>query len=218
MTVKHHRAATVDSPRKTVEREAPFTHKKRLNESKIAYKRLGGGRRVFVEQLRLAVTLALTGCTLIAIETTPPGVIDLPGLSAAAPSLGLLFAMAVGFLWREEEGAIAGLVTGWLADATAGGGMMLSPLLYFLCGYLTGLVGRRRLAHNLPSFVVFSVVGGGVEAVFTVLREMVLGHGLPPFYWTVRGVVPVWLLTVLLSPVVYGVLWLERRMVSGREH
>ncbi len=209
-TGKFHRAATAPPPRKTGDQSAPVSSNIHPNGSKIRYKRLNTGRRMMLEQMRLVGILAVTGCLLLAVETTLPGRIDLPGMGAAAPSLGLLFCMAVGFLWREEEGAVAGLCMGWLADATGGQGMMLLPLLYFLCGYLSGLGGRRRLAHNLPSFVVFAVLGGGAEVVFTVVREMILSRGVPPLIWTLRGAIPVWILTVAASPVVYGILFAVR--------
>ncbi len=211
---KLHRSETVAQPRKTAEENTSDVKKKHPNEYKIRYRRLNTGRRVFIEQLRLILVWVVTGCVLLSIETTPPGMIHLPGLGDAAPSLGLLFTMAVGFLWREEEGAIVGLLCGWLADATGAAGMMLSPLLYFLCGYLAGNIGRRRLAHNMPSFVVFAVLGGGLEAVFTLLREIVRIRSLPPLFWTMRGVIPVWMLTVILSPVVYGILYAERKWLG----
>ncbi len=213
-TGKRHRVATVDLPRTTVDEDTPIGNKNQANGRRIRYKRLNTGRRVLLEQVRLVMVLAITGCLLLAIETTPPGVIHLPGLEAAAPSLGLLFCMAVGFLYREEEGALAGLCAGWLMDAASGSGIMLSPLLGCLCGYMAGWVGQRRLAHNLPSFVVFAVLGGGVEAVFSILRETVICGALPPLSWSLRGLIPVWVLTVLASPVVYGVMWLERYIMN----
>ena len=190
---------------------------------RIRYKAVGSGRRVLTEQIKLVVTLFLTGCMMIALETTVCARIPIPlfGWSSASPALGLLFVMATGFLYGEREGGIAGLVCGWLTDAVSAGssvkGMTVLPLLYFLCGYLSGHIGRRRLAHNLPSFLVLSVVGGGVHCLFLWgLAALELGT-LPPVSWVWRGIAPVWALTAAASAAVYGIMWGERKLLEPKQ-
>ncbi len=199
---------------------------KSQNQRSIRYRSVGSGRRVLFEQLKLILVLFFTGCTLIALETSVCSRIPLPlpipvlEGSCGAPALGLLFSMAVGFLWGEREGGITGLICGWLSDAvsidTAVYGMMVLPLLYFLCGYMCGTVGRRRLAHNLPSFVVFSVVGGGIKCLFAVgLAYLELG-ALPPPVWVLRGLIPAWIWTVIFSVPVYGMLRGEMKLLEPK--
>ena len=174
----------------------------------IRYTAVGTGKPVLVEQIQLAALLLVTGIILIALETTALSRIRIPLFEwqAAAPSLGLLFSMAVGFLHGEREGGITGLICGWLSDSTTGEAMMLFPLLYFLCGYLSGMVGKRSLAHNLPSFGVFAAVGGGLKCLLAVLTAAVQIKALPPATWVWRGLIPSWILTVLFSAVVYGIV------------
>jgi uncharacterized membrane protein len=184
----------------------------------IRYTAVGTGHKVLTEQIKLAVTLTLTGLVLMGLETTALSRIPMPlfGWQAASPALGLLFSMAVGFLHGEREGGVTGLMAGWLADVTMSDGAMLSPLLYFLCGYLSGTVGKRRLAHNLPSFVVFSVIGGGLRCLWAVCLAAVELRGLPPTVWVWTGLVPAWVLTVLFSAAVYGVVWAERWLLKPK--
>jgi uncharacterized membrane protein len=184
----------------------------------IRYTAVGTGHKVLTEQIKLAVTLTLTGLVLIGLETTALSRIRIPlfGWQAASPALGLLFSMAVGFLHGEREGGVTGLFAGWLADVTLSDGMMLYPLLYFLCGYLSGTVGKRRLAHNLPSFMVFSVIGGGLRCLWSVCLAAVKLRGLPPTVWVWTGLVPAWVLTVLFSAAVYGVVWAERWLLKPK--
>ena len=184
----------------------------------IHYTAVGTGRRVLTEQIKLAVTLALTGLVLIGLETTALSRIKLPlfGWQAASPALGLLFSMAVGFLHGEREGGVTGLVAGWLSDVTVGDGVMLYPLLYFLCGYLSGTVGKRRLAHNLPSFMVFSAVGGGLRCLWAVCTAAAELRGLPPTVWVWTGLVPAWVLTVLFSAAVYGIVRAEQWLLKPK--
>ena len=184
----------------------------------IRYTAVGTGHKVLTEQIKLGVTLALTGLVLMGLETTALSHIRIPlfGWQAASPALGLLFSMAVGFLHGEREGGVTGLFAGWLADVTLSDGMMLYPLLYFLCGYLSGTVGKRRLAHNLPSFMVFSVIGGGLRCLWSVSLAAVKLRGLPPTVWVWTGLVPAWVLTVLFSAAVYGVVWAERWLLKPK--
>lgn len=177
--------------------------------SGIRYTSVGtGSRPVLVEQIYLVALLLVTGLVLIGLETTALSRIRIPlfGWQAAAPSLGLLFSMAVGFLHGERVGGVTGLVCGWLSDATMGEGMMLYPLLYFLCGYLSGTVGKRSLAHNLPSFAVFAAVSGGLKCLVSVMTAALELRAIPPAVWVWRGLIPSWALTVLFSVAVYGVV------------
>lgn len=184
----------------------------------IRYTPVSTGRTVLVERVCLVSILLVTGLTLIALETTALSRIRIPlfGWQAAAPSLGLLFSMAVGFLHGEREGGVTGLICGWLSDATMGDGMMLFPLLYFLCGYLSGTVGKRRLAHNLPSFGVFAALGGGLKCLLSVLTATVELKAIPPAVWVWKGLVPSWVLTVLFSAAVYGIVKGEQWLLKPK--
>ncbi len=189
-----------------------------MSRGGIRYTAVGTGRRVLTEQIKLAVTLTLTGLVLIGLETTALSRVRIPlfGWQAASPALGLLFAMAVGFLHGEREGGVTGLAAGWLADVTLSDGAMLSPLLYFLCGYLSGTVGKRRLAHNLPSFMVFSIIGGGLRFLWAVCTAAVRSGGVPPTVWVWTGLVPPWILTVLFSAAVYGIVKGEQWLLKPK--
>lgn len=194
----------------------------RRNTGDIRYRSVGSGRKVMIEQIKLSAVLFVTGCVLIAMETTVLSHISIPlfGWSSSAPALGLLFSMAVGFLHGEREGGITGILCGWLSESTSTGsavyGMMLLPLLYFLCGYMSGTVGKRRLAHNLPSFMVFSIVGGGLKFLFSLGKAFLELKTLPPVSWIWRGLIPAWILTVLFSAAVYGIVWGEQKLLEPK--
>ncbi len=198
----------------------------RAQKRSIRYHAVGSGRRVLLEQIKLILVLFLTGGMMLALETTVCGRLPLllPGSifrgACGAPALGLLFSMAVGFLFGEREGGIAGLLCGWLSDAvsldTAVYGMMVLPLLYFLCGYLSGTVGRRRLAHNLPSFMIFSVAGGGLKCLFAIGQAYLELGALPPPVWVLRGIIPAWIWTVVFSAPVYGMLRGEMKLLEPK--
>ncbi len=187
-----------------------------FRKNNLQYTNVGTGRTVILEQIKLYVVLALTGLFLLSAETTVFSHIRIPigHMGKAAPSLGILFCMGVGFLFGDRMGGVTGLITGWLADATGGTGVMHLPLFYFLCGYLAGYIGKRRLAKNMPSFVVFAIGAGGMEILFQITIVFLQYRTLPPGVWILRGLFPVWILTVLFSPLVYGILWGEKKILN----
>ena len=187
----------------------------RRMDGEIKYTSAMTGRRLITEQILLIVSLSVTGCILIAVESSLPLVLPFPvlGWQSASPALGLLFSMAVGFLHSEREGGIAGLIAGFFVDGAMGSGVFLMPLLFFLCGYLSGVSGRRRLAHNLPSFMVFSVAGGLLYCLFILLREIILSRTIPSLPWIWQGLIPVWILTILVSPIPYLLVWGEKKIL-----
>ena len=193
---------------------------------KIRYRSVGSGRRVLLEQIRLILVLFFTGGVMLALETTVCSRIPvlLPGMNLrivyGTPALGLLFSMAVGFLYGEREGGITGMMAGWLTDAVsvdaAVYGMMVLPILYFLCGYMSGTVGRRRLAHNLPSFLVFATVGGGIKCLFSIGQAYLSAGALPPPSWILGGILPSLILTVIFSAPLYLIVRGEKRIVEPK--
>ena len=193
----------------------------------VIYTQVGRGRAVLGEQIRLSVFLTVLGCILLALETTALSRIPLNfiGMGRAAPSLGLLFCMATGFLYDERVGGMVGLVAGFLADCmdyTADaplGGIMILPLVWFLFGFLAGAIGKQRLAHNLPSFLVFAAVGATVEAAITVAAAILQSGSVPPVAWFLGAPLPTLILTVVFAPAVYGVVGIgsgERRKGTQR--
>ncbi len=188
----------------------------RRDSERPQYTAVASGRRVFMVQIRSILFLSLLGCILLAMETTVLSRIPMPLLSPASPSLALLFVMAVGFCYGWGEGAVTGLTAGWLADASGGPAIMLLPALYCLLGYLSGLLGNRRLAHNMPSFWVFSFVGGLIEAIFYIVRETVFLREIPPMNWSIHHCIPALILTVLAAPVVYGLVYWEKRLFGSK--
>ena len=109
------------------------------------------------------------------------------------------------------------MIAGILMSGAMGRDVMLLPILYFLCGYTSGIVGKRRLAHNLPSFIVFSILGGGLNCLFGILSAVIsgvmFGRSLPTLSWIWLGLIPVWALTVLFSPIPYLLVWGEKKLL-----
>lgn len=151
-----------------------------------------------------------------ALQTTLFAGISLPWLSPASPSLALLFVLSAGFFLGEREGAVAGLLAGFFAEAAAGGGgIMLLPLLYTLCGFFVGVLSRDHLGHNLPSYLVWAAVAGIWEQAFRYARAAVSVRGFPPAVMLTQDLFPHLLLTLCFAPAVYGGAKLLCRVFNG---
>jgi hypothetical protein len=77
-------------------------------------------------------------------------------------------------------------------------------------------VGKRRLAHNLPSFVVFSAFGGGLRCLWSVAEAALRSGEFPPTVWIWKGLVPAWVLTILFSAAVYGIVKGEQWLLKPK--
>lgn len=164
------------------------------------------GGRVRLEQVRLVVAGCLMAVILAALQSTLLGRIPLPFLSPSSPALTLVFVLAVGFFMGEREAAVMGLVAGLFADAATGEGFMLLPVFYYVMGYACGVAGHKLLAHNLPSFMIFSAVGAACEMILHLASAAVQSRSLPPPALLLHDLLPHLILTLLFAPAVYGVV------------
>ncbi len=157
-----------------------------------------------LEIIRFAAIGLLSACVLLAIEERLYW-LRIPPLAAGAPWLGLLLSLAVGYIYGNEHGAVTGLGVGFLADCLSDG-IMLRPLAYMLVGWLAGILADVLLAHNLPSFPVYAAVGAGIEGMFRYAAVMLTAGGFISGRFFLYGVLPHFLMTVIFSPAVYGLV------------
>lgn len=169
------------------------------------------------ERLMLILFGMITLLCLLAVETVWLDDLRMFGRSFGSPGLGLCFAMAMGYTVDKDVGGLTGLVCGFLLDGARMETLMLRPLVYFLLGWLCGLLGGRLLAHNLPSFAVFAAAGALLDLIRGVVCIAYSSGSLPPFGWIFHVAAPAWLLTVLFSVPIYGlVVWESGRIIKGR--
>lgn len=146
-------------------------------------------------------------CLLGGIQTTLLAKIPLFFLPSASPNLCLLLVLATGCVFGEKEGGICGFFGGIVAECLSMdallGGIMLLPLVYSILGYASGVLFPKILAGNLPSFLVFAAAGSCFNGGFRYILLILKIGGLPSFSFLTHGLLPVWILTVLFSPLVY---------------
>ena len=148
------------------------------------------GGRLTRSRRRTRLWLIASGTVMlllfIGIQTVLLDRVVIAGRDFGSPGLCLCFVMAMGYLVDRETGGLAGLACGFLLDGACGCDMMLRPVVYFLLGWLCGVLGDRLLAHNAPSFAVYTAVGALADAARAAAAAYFAGGSLPPASWIVR--------------------------------
>ncbi len=158
--------------------------------------------------VKLFLIALVSLCILAALETTVCARIPLPLLDSGSPSLCLIFILASGYLLGEKEGCVCGLLGGIISECMdmepLFGGIMILPLVYCVLGYLSGALSGRFLGGNLPSFLIYVLMGKAVELLITIIlfvRPIQLS-ALMAFF--LRGALPELILTLIFAPFIYG--------------
>lgn len=164
-------------------------------------------KRQTYRSIKLFLMAVLLLCTFAALETTWLSKIPLPMLPAGAPALCLLFVLAAGYVFGEREGCVCGLMGGIITECVTMeplfGGIMVFPLIYCTLGYVSGVLSKKILAGNLPSFLVYAVVGGLLDGCFRLVLTVLKTGTVPLFAYFTGSFLPKLILTVIFSPLVY---------------
>lgn len=157
--------------------------------------------------IKLLLISLFTLCLLAAMQTTVLSKIFLPFIPSGRPSLCLLFTLAAGYRFGEREGGTCGLMAGMITECVnmepLFGGIMILPLIYCLFGYISGALSQRLLAGNLPSFMIYAMVGAFLEEGCRLILTMITIKSFPPINYFLGGLLPAWIVTVLFSPLIY---------------
>lgn len=84
------------------------------------------------------------------------------------PNLTFAVICAVGFIMGEKWGAVFGIMGGVTVSLLGHGGFSFAPVVYMLCGYFCGALVGWFLTKNLPSFIVYALVSGVINEIFTI--------------------------------------------------
>lgn len=168
--------------------------------------------------IKLFLLCILALCLLGAMQTTLFSSVSLFGLlpSPAYPNLCILLVLAAGCIFGEKEGGVCGLLGGITAEClgmdSLFGGIMLLPLIYCILGYTAGVLFVRILAGNLPSFLVFAAVGSLLEAFCRYVLIIIKAGSIPTYVFILHGLFPVWILTVIASPLIYILIYPTKKL------
>ena len=101
------------------------------------------------------------------------------------PDVTFATVCAIGFIAKEKYGAIFGLFGGVMIMALGSGGLSLTPVLFTLCGYLSGALPEVILRRNFLSYLVFTVMMGAIHIFFTLIYYVLVSQSYE--IWNVIG-------------------------------
>lgn len=138
------------------------------------------------------------------------------------PAASFALVCAIGFVGGEKMGAVLGIIGGILVGALGGTGVLLAPIPYLLCGYLCGALSGWFLSENLPSFLIYSLLAGGVYEVYTLISCGLFGKSFDLLRIATKILIPeyfAFLLCVLPAyGAAYGIYALIKRKDNRRKH
>ncbi len=102
-------------------------------------------------------------------------------LLGATPDLMIVTVLCLAFFGGPHMGAVVGIAAGFLIDALGATGIVLSPLLYLLVGYVAGHYaaggGQRGYLGYLPYLGVTLIARAVMTALCTVMTYRSLFFG-----------------------------------------
>lgn len=146
-------------------------------------------------------------CLLIALETTVFSALPFPFLGQggrSAPALGCLLFLAIACVFGEREGCVAGCMTGFAYECLTGSGYLFLALFYGIVGYVAGLLFKKFLAQNAPSFLVFATVGCLVECMRAYTVACISTASLVPYPYLLYALLPRFIWSVFFALAVYA--------------
>ncbi len=108
------------------------------------------------------------GILLLFCSTLQVSVLSRYRLFGTVPDLMLCVVMCLSFLGGRQLGAICGIAAGVLVESMGSHGIVLLPLFYLFCGYLTGHYARAT-ARGFSAFAFYFGISLPFRAALTVL-------------------------------------------------
>lgn len=131
-----------------------------------------------------------------------------------SPDVVLSCVLAAAMFEGAKFGAVTGVAAGFFIDAVGSIGLSLSPLLYCVFGYVTGICAEFLFRRGVLSFTMAAVVGYFLRGFATIILVAAAWTTYSTTFVFLRVVLPEIALSILFSYPVY----LFFRLLAGRFH
>ena len=112
------------------------------------------GRISQMRQTAIKYTLSLS-LLFLAVAIIEVSLLSRWRILDAVPDVMLVTVVIVSFFLGRFTGAIAGIGAGVLIEALGGNGISLLPVVYLLCGYLTGHYARAMVPRRFVAYLLY---------------------------------------------------------------
>ena len=119
------------------------------------------------------------------------------------PDLMLCIVMLLSYFGGRQLGAICGIVAGALVESIGSFGIVLLPLFYLFCGYLTGHYARVIIPRRFTAFTAYFGISLLMRSAITLLYACLNYQTIHLPVLLLRTLLPELLLTAVLGGALY---------------
>lgn len=120
------------------------------------------------------------------------------------PDLMLCIVSCISYFGGRQLGAICGIVSGVLVESMGSVGIVLLPLFYLICGYLTGHYARAIIPRRFSAFTAYFGVSLLARSAVTLIYICINYQSFNIFTLFVKILLPEFLITALLGCALYA--------------
>ena len=130
-------------------------------------------------------------------------IVDFIAIFGITPDLIMMFAIFIGFLNGQREGAFFGFACGLAMDLFGGSYIGLNAVVMMTAGLLAGVCGKRLYKENSLIVMAVTFLCAGAALMVSYILLQFLGVGVPVIQAFTQIILPTALYTSLLVPVFY---------------
>ena len=119
------------------------------------------------------------------------------------PDLMLCTVMCLGYFGGRQLGAICGIAAGVLVESMGSFGIVLLPIFYLFCGYLTGHYAHAIVPRRFTAFTAYFSVSLLLRSAVTLLYACLNYQSINLPVLLLRTLLPEFLLTAILGCALY---------------
>ncbi len=146
----------------------------------------------------ILITLLLVFCSTLQVS-----VLSRFRLFGIVPDLMLCVVMCLSYFGGRQLGAICGIAAGVLVESMGSHGIVLLPLFYLFCGYLTGHYARVIIPRSFPAFLAYFGICLPFRGALTLLCACLQYQNIHLPALLLKTILPELLLTAVPACIIY---------------
>ncbi len=151
---------------------------------------------------RVVRYIVLTAILLVICATVQVSVLSRFRILGTVPDMMLCVVLLLGYFGGRQLGAICGIAAGVLVEAMGSHGIVLLPLFYLFCGYLTGHYARS-LTRGFLLYLPYLGIALPCRAAVTLLYASLTYQSIHLTDLLIQTMLPELLLTAALGCALY---------------
>jgi rod shape-determining protein MreD len=163
---------------------------------------------------RLIVKSAIYAIIFIFFAVLETNVLNSVRIFGAKPNLIICLVIAAAVTENERYAAVLGMTCGFLIDSSVGSPFFFSGIYYFFAAYMTAVITRYYFTKSLFTMMAMILPVCAVRGLFEMFFLIGAWKDFHIVGALLEYILPVFVYTVILAPVVYALVKLTAGRVS----